>query len=161
MQQCSLAVPGRVCLHTGTRHTHTHTHNNTHEIFTHKAAAVRFEVRRNVQTECIRWRFEHLHEQLPHCFMPPPPAMCQPLLRNIFAVGTHVHVYMRAHFAHIYLYTLQVNRKSISVGLSGPKSAVWWLSCSPELSWFVDSAKLLRVKQRDGGGDGTGRERYG
>lgn len=33
----------------------------------------------------------------------------------------HTHVYMRAHIGHIYLYILQVHRKSISGGLSGPE----------------------------------------
>lgn len=119
MQQCSLAVPGRVRLHTGTRHTRATARTKYSHI---KLQLCALKSGRNVQTECIRRRFEHLHEQLPHCFMPPPPATCQPLLLNIFAAGTHIHTCTcRAHIGPIYLYILQVRRKSSSGGLSGPK----------------------------------------
>lgn len=123
LKQCSsvLLQCRGACAYTQVHGTHTHATARTK--YSHiKLQLCALKSGRNVQTECIRRRFEHLHEQLPHCFMPPPPATCQPLLLNIFAAGTHIHTCTcRAHIGPIYLYILQVRRKSSSGGLSGPK----------------------------------------
>lgn len=55
---------------------HTHSRKCSHK---HTELQLCFEEGRNVQTECIRLRFEHLHEQLSYCIMQPPLApLCSP-----------------------------------------------------------------------------------
>lgn len=56
MHQCSCTI---------SKHMHTHTHTNVQ---------LSFEVRGNIQTECILLKFEHLHEQLSYCTIRPPLA---------------------------------------------------------------------------------------
>lgn len=160
MQQCSLAVPGRVCLHTGTRHTRTHT--ITHTKYSHiklQLCALKsgemfklnaFDEGLNTCTNnshivsCLR-----LQQRVNHfCSTSLPPAR------------TYARVHARTYRPYLFVYITS----SSEIDKRWPlwaESTVRWLSCSPELSRFVDLAKLLCVKQRDEGGDGTGRERYG